>query len=454
MSPSSSSSDEESLQGEEEEVRLPLVSPNPQKKRSPNPPAAAAGDEEKDEDDADDEEDRKGGAMSGGEDEEGDDGSTDEESESEDEKTIIEPQLPQSKPEPQQEDVDGSDDEEDENGDEDEDGDDGSSDEESEAEDEKITNQQPPQPKLQRPQPPNKRTPAPPHSGSDSSDDSDSDSDSSDEEPTPASKSRPPPINSVSMGASIRPCKRAASPPSPPRFSSESLKRKREVPDKDNNYGQKRPLFQRLWSLESELTLLNGLVEYSKKKGSVPVSTNDMEGFSNFIKDSIPMEVSNTQIADKLRRLKKRFQTNVARGKNIAGSAFSQSHDQHLYELSKKVWGTTKATSENNADSSGNADDIEEKERVSHDNSINEESNDILPHKSSDQYRYLSDAVAKFGDKNLCGLAIKRTLNMLDDAVAKQTEEKFKKLKRTKMSQELRKMHLDRVTLKLFFDLL
>ncbi|CAD5168195.1 unnamed protein product [Musa acuminata subsp. malaccensis] len=431
----SSSSDEKGEQ--EEDVRLSSVPQVPKPMKPSKHPSAATSshDGEEDDDDSSNEEDgqrNKHQGDNGSEEEEDDDdeGSSDEGSDSDDANTMNKP-LPPPPPPP------------------------------------------PPPPKPQF-QPLPKPTPEPSDSGS--SGDSDSESDSSDDAPvTPASRpSRAvdpsiKPINTKPMDTPNKPSKQANSPA--PLQDRESLKRKHDVVERselDNHGGQKRQLFQRLWSLDNEIVLLKGLVEYRSKKGTVAASAHDMEDLRNFIKGSFQTDFSNTQLADKVRRLKKKFETNNARAKNGADPTFTKPHEQDGYKLSKKVWGVNRITSEHLDANSADSEDNEESEsemmniRKSNEQQLTSlvvskchdaivcESGDIVRVKI--QFPYLWETVTKMADEYLCGIAIKRALEMVDVAKAKSMEEKLKKLKTTQMRQHLRRIDLNKETVKLILD--
>ncbi|GFS29456.1 hypothetical protein Acr_00g0006790 [Actinidia rufa] len=99
----------------------------------------------------------------------------------------------------------------------------------------------------------------------------------------------------------------------------------------------KKQLFQRLWSEDDEIEILKGVMEYRTKKGVDPVT--DMDDFHDFIKKSLHVAVTRTQLYHKFRRLKKKYENNAGKGKNGVDRSFSNPHEQKAYELSKKVWG-------------------------------------------------------------------------------------------------------------------
>lgn len=89
-----------------------------------------------------------------------------------------------------------------------------------------------------------------------------------------------------------------------------------------------------LWSDEDQLSLLKGMAEYKAQKGTEPNA--DMSAFHEFIKGKLQVEVSKSQLSDKLRRLKKKFLTNVKDGEE---PVFSKGQDFLVFEHSKKIWG-------------------------------------------------------------------------------------------------------------------
>ncbi|XP_016508976.1 putative transcription factor At1g61730 [Nicotiana tabacum] len=125
--------------------------------------------------------------------------------------------------------------------------------------------------------------------------------------------------------------------------SKKTPKKEIETPVKQKTPTEdvKRQLFQRLWSEDDEIVILKGMVDYRLKKKSDPVA--DLSAFHDFIKKSLHVDVSKTQLQDKIRRLKKKYENNA--GKEKKGKkerTFSKPHEQKTYELSKKIWGKEK----------------------------------------------------------------------------------------------------------------
>ncbi|KAL0407291.1 UNVERIFIED_CONTAM: putative transcription factor [Sesamum latifolium] len=110
-----------------------------------------------------------------------------------------------------------------------------------------------------------------------------------------------------------------------------------ENSEKKSSDDSKKQLFQRLWSEDDEIVILKGMIDYAEKKKSDPVA--DLNDFHDFIKDSLHVDVTRTQLQDKIRRLKKKYENNKSKEKEGKDRAFSKPHEQKAYELSKQVWG-------------------------------------------------------------------------------------------------------------------
>jgi len=145
---------------------------------------------------------------------------------------------------------------------------------------------------------------------------------------------------------------------------SKDLKRaksKESEPEKSED--SKKQLFQRLWTEEDEIALLQGIIDFIAEKGYDP--SKDMNAFYDFIKRSLHFDVSMTQLKDKISRLRKKFENHV-KGKKGESKIFSKPHDQKGFDLSKYIWGsegTIKANGKKNNNSNdsrkGNAKKLE-----------------------------------------------------------------------------------------------
>ncbi|KAJ1396591.1 GLABROUS1 enhancer-binding protein family [Sesbania bispinosa] len=113
--------------------------------------------------------------------------------------------------------------------------------------------------------------------------------------------------------------------------SDDEVEEDEKKPGEDN-----RKQFQRLWSEEDEIAILKGIAEFTSKTGSDPLKYAD--AFYDFMKKSLHADASSIQLKDKIRRLKKKFETNAKKGKNGEDPTFSKPHEKKTFELSKKVW--------------------------------------------------------------------------------------------------------------------
>ncbi|XP_042516694.1 probable transcription factor At1g11510 [Macadamia integrifolia] len=114
-----------------------------------------------------------------------------------------------------------------------------------------------------------------------------------------------------------------------------SKRKKKKVADGAEKKPEKKKLFERIWSDEDELTILKGMLNYHSTNGS----DVDMSKFHEFIKEAFNFDVAKSQLADKIRRLRKKFINNASRAKEGVDPSFSKHHDTKVFRLSKKLWG-------------------------------------------------------------------------------------------------------------------
>ncbi|KAK1428458.1 hypothetical protein QVD17_17293 [Tagetes erecta] len=107
-----------------------------------------------------------------------------------------------------------------------------------------------------------------------------------------------------------------------------------------------RRLFQRLWTDEDEIELLQGFLEYTIQRGTNNSSHHhhDTAAFYDQIKGKLQLEFNKNQLVEKLRRLKKKYRnvlTKISSGKEYV---FKSPHDQATFDLSCKIWNEAAAT--------------------------------------------------------------------------------------------------------------
>ncbi|KAI3698072.1 hypothetical protein L6452_31184 [Arctium lappa] len=104
------------------------------------------------------------------------------------------------------------------------------------------------------------------------------------------------------------------------------------------NAGEKKQLFQRLWSEDDEIQLIKGMINYVENKGKDPIA--DVNDFHEFVKNSLNIDVNNGQMSAKVKRLKAKFMNNIGKiEQNGKVRSLSNPHEKKMYELSEKLWG-------------------------------------------------------------------------------------------------------------------
>lgn len=100
-----------------------------------------------------------------------------------------------------------------------------------------------------------------------------------------------------------------------------------EEPESKKSEGDdsKKVLFQRVWSKDDEIAILKGMIDFTAKTGAGPAVAN-MNEFHDFIKKSLQIGASKTQLSDKVRRLKKKINP-------------TKPHEMAAFQLSKRIWG-------------------------------------------------------------------------------------------------------------------
>ncbi|KAI8551855.1 hypothetical protein RHMOL_Rhmol06G0219600 [Rhododendron molle] len=177
-----------------------------------------------------------------------------------------------------------------------------------------------------------------------------SDSDSGSDSETPSAQ----PSLTASPSASdftIKPI--ASKPMENPKKPTSKPSAKRPVTETDNGKIKKAKVEEeekksggsvnRLWSEDDETVILKGMADFRSKKGADPSSLTSE--FHEFIRKSLSVEVSRSQLMDKVRRLKKKYEINAGKGEKGADPVFSKPHEHKCFELSKQVWGVGKDSS-------------------------------------------------------------------------------------------------------------
>ncbi|KAL3624961.1 hypothetical protein CASFOL_031629 [Castilleja foliolosa] len=102
-----------------------------------------------------------------------------------------------------------------------------------------------------------------------------------------------------------------------------------------NKSKQNRAQFERLFSEEDEIALLNGMIRFAEKNKVAPFA--DLDAFRGFVKADLSVDPTKDQLKHKMRKFKTKYDKNMS--KQASGSARSlKAHERRAFDLSKLVW--------------------------------------------------------------------------------------------------------------------
>lgn len=113
-------------------------------------------------------------------------------------------------------------------------------------------------------------------------------------------------------------------------------KKKKKISEGQDEDVKKESGVQRLWNEDDEIAILRGMIDYHSKRGVDPCT--ELSLFHEYMKNKIHADVSKIQLVNKIRSLKRKFQTNAKKGENGEDPVFCKPRDQEIFELSNKVW--------------------------------------------------------------------------------------------------------------------
>ncbi|KAL0328815.1 UNVERIFIED_CONTAM: putative transcription factor [Sesamum calycinum] len=230
-----------------------------------------------------------------------------------------------------------------------------------------------------------------------------------------------------------------------------------ENSEKKSNDDSKKQLFQRLWSEDDEIVILTGMIDYAEKKKSDPVA--DLNGFHDFIKDSLHVDVTRTQLQDKIRRLKKKYENNKSKEKEGKDRTFSKPHEQKAYDLSKQVWGN-ESGKENGGEKivgSPKANGSVRKTQSKRVNAVEDgESEDVksMEAANSDLTRLSATKIVSSNDVSMDERILRIGAELFEGDKPVEGEREWQKLRLDEMEAYLKKLDLMRAQTKLVLDVL
>ncbi|KAK6915465.1 GLABROUS1 enhancer-binding protein family [Dillenia turbinata] len=133
---------------------------------------------------------------------------------------------------------------------------------------------------------------------------------------------------------------------SAPDLSGQKTEERKPLPLADES----RRLFQRLWTDEDEIELLQGFLNYTTQRGTQNSSHHlDTSLFYDRIRGKLQLDFNKNQLVEKLRRLKKKYRNVLNRISSGKEFAFKTPHDQTTFEISRKIWSGLGSKIEENA---------------------------------------------------------------------------------------------------------
>ncbi|KAI3747468.1 hypothetical protein L6452_09925 [Arctium lappa] len=111
---------------------------------------------------------------------------------------------------------------------------------------------------------------------------------------------------------------------------------------------ESRRLFQRLWTDEDEIELLQGFLDYTNQ---LVVNNSfhhhhhhhDTTAFYDQIKNKLQLDFNKNQLVEKLRRLKKKYRNVLSKISSGKDYVFKTPHDQITFDISCKIWSSEAA---------------------------------------------------------------------------------------------------------------
>uniref|UniRef100_A0A0D9XED4 Glabrous enhancer-binding protein-like DBD domain-containing protein n=1 Tax=Leersia perrieri TaxID=77586 RepID=A0A0D9XED4_9ORYZ len=219
----------------------------------------------------------------------------------------------------------------------------------------------------------------------------------------------PPPRPSHAEAAAIKPI--SSRPMDPPRRSTggASSEPRAKRPRSAAAEHSKRP--SRVWSQADELVILRGLITFRTKRGVLPCSTQDIDKLYGYIRGQLSATVSVTQLSDKVRRLKQKYQL-------LATLTMANGNGTGVTAVNASVRGRGEFE------------------------------------KGKDVYPYLWETVEELSSQHPSGAVFKKAFELLEGSKAQVVEEKLRKFRLTEMRQQLRRMDLMKETLTMVLDAL
>ncbi|THU61736.1 hypothetical protein C4D60_Mb07t26450 [Musa balbisiana] len=106
------------------------------------------------------------------------------------------------------------------------------------------------------------------------------------------------------------------------------------------SFDESRRLFQRIWTDEEEIKILQRFLGFTSRRGTTFASHQyDTGPFYEEIKKQLHFEFTKNQLIEKLRRLKKKYRNCVSRMRSMGKDfAFKGTHERAIYDIARNIW--------------------------------------------------------------------------------------------------------------------
>lgn len=215
----------------------------------------------------------------------------------------------------------------------------------------------------------------------------------------------------------------------------------------------------RVWGDEDVMDLLQSMIDFKDEKGLDPSS--NFAAFCEFARGKLQFEFSNTQIYEKIRRLRIKYFNNVDKyEKGGEELVFHKTREAEAFDLSKKIWGKggdgliNKGVDENVDGKSNNGYNGKAKKSGKSVRSVDKNVVKELGRDGDDEgdfeskYPFLSQSF----DMVVGGSFLRENMSLIGNAKAKDLEGKWKKLREAEADVLLMRMDLMKEHTKLVLE--
>ncbi|KAL8231442.1 hypothetical protein R6Q57_001220 [Mikania cordata] len=198
---------------------------------------------------------------------------------------------------------------------------------------------------------------------------------------------------------------------------------------KNTNDNSKMQTFRRLWSEDDEIVVLKRFIDFKAEKNEESV---DMGEFYESVKTALNIDVTRKQLADKIRKLKRKYLNNASREKDGEDPNFSNTHEQQIYQLSQLIWGDNTNVSESKKNHAEKNDNVAgmDNERQKSKIEVEKKNNgcQFIRYSGLNDSSFLTEEIVKAG------------LELADDSKRAELDEKRKELKEQEIMVYLKRL--------------